>query len=478
MEHGCIQFFSCCHLLEVFGIIRRTMNTDSDTITAIATAPGEGAIAIVRISGPESILIADRVFRTKGPLPSQRTSNSFVHGRIISHGVIVDEVILLIYRAPHSYTGEDSIEIQGHGGSAAAQRILRCVVEAGARIADPGEFTKRAFLNGRIDLLQAEAVLDLIRARSDRAAVSALEQLEGELSRTFGAIYDQLLTIAADIEATLDFSEDELPHALMKAIQDRLKQAEAGLKNLLATWDEGHILREGAIVVIGGKPNVGKSTLLNRLLGVDRAIVNRTPGTTRDIIEEQMVINGYQVRIVDTAGLRQTECEIEGEGIRRARHYVQKADILIYMIDASQPVDSEERNYLEKCADRTILVANKSDLGIDKANQSYMTNQSFIHCSLLDGSCDDIIRGKIGEKLSSLHHGQQQSVISERHRRLVILALKDIIETGLLVNVETPDTALASSRLRSALETLGEATGRVYYDELLNSIFSRFCIGK
>lgn len=455
------------------------MNSDSDTIAAIATAPGESAISIVRVSGPESLAIADRIFRGSGSPPSRHSPGSFMHGAITSQGHTADEVILLVYRAPHSYTREDSIEIQGHGGSAAAQRILRSVTDAGARLAAPGEFTKRAFLNGRIDLLQAEAVLDLIRARSDRAAASALEQLEGKLSRTFDTIYDALLNVAADIEATLDFSEDELPPTIMTSVMVRVNAVESDLKQLLSTWDEGHVLRDGALIVIGGKTNVGKSTLLNHLLGIDRAIVNPTPGTTRDIIEEQMVIAGYLVRLVDTAGLRHTDCEIEGEGIRRARQYVQKADILIYVVDGSQPIDSEDLLCLkEKDPTRTILIANKSDLGILQSNQSFLTKESHIVCSVVAGNGVDLIRRKIADMLSTLHHGPQQAVISERHRRIVIMALKDITEAALLINRDEPDPTLAASRLRSALETLGEATGRIYHDELLASIFSRFCVGK
>jgi len=455
------------------------MNNVSDTITAIATAPGEGAIAIVRVSGPQSMTIADAIFRGKGPPPSQRDAGTFLHGRIISHDETADEVLLLIYRAPRSYTREDSIEIQGHGGSAAARRILRCVLDAGARMAEPGEFTKRAFLNGRIDLLQAEAVLDLIRSRSDRAAASALEQLEGGLSHAFDAVYDHLLAVAADIEATLDFSEDELPSHLMSTISARLDSVESDLKGLLFTWDEGHVLRDGALIVIGGKPNVGKSTLLNQLLGVDRAIVNRMPGTTRDSIEEQIVINGYLVRLVDTAGLRPTDCEIEVEGIRRARQYVQKADILVYMVDGSRWMDDEDVACLkEKSDEKIVLVVNKSDLGLCESNRSYMTKVTHVSCSLLAGNDVGRIRNVIAEKLSKLHVGQQRSVISERHRRLLVMALKDVAEAGLLINRSESDPALASSRLRAALETLGEVTGRVYHDELLNSIFSRFCIGK
>lgn len=456
------------------------MKESSDTIAAIATAPGEGAIAIVRVSGPASLAIADRVFRGKGPPPSRRGAGTFVHGHVVGGGQVADEVILLLYRAPSSYTREDCVEIQGHGGTAAAQRILRAVLEAGARPAEPGEFTKRAFLNGRIDLLQAEAVLDLIRARSDRAAEAALDQLSGSLSRTFGGIYDRLLEVAADIETTLDFSEEELPPTVLKDTWVRLKALESDLDTVLKTWGEGHKLREGVLVVIGGRPNVGKSTLLNGLLGIQRAIVHDTPGTTRDFIEEQMVINGYPVRIVDTAGLRQTECEVEGEGVRRARDYVRKADVLIYVLDASREVAEEDRVCLqEKAPSKTLVVINKSDLEHCESIRSFMTVCPAISCSLLTGNGLEAIRQAIAGKISSSHAiPQNHAVISERHRRVVVLSRKDIMEAVILLERKQSEVTLAASHIRSALELLGEVTGRVYHDELLTNIFSRFCIGK
>jgi tRNA modification GTPase len=455
------------------------MNPDTDTIAAVATAPGESAISIIRVSGPDSLAIADRIFVNEGCPPSQRQPNRFVHGRITADGGMADEVILLIYRAPHSYTREDSIEIQGHGGSAAAKRILRAVLEGGARLAEPGEFTKRAFLNGRIDLLQAEAVLDLIRARSDRSATAALEQLDGRLSCLFGKSYDDIMTVAAELEATLDFSEDELPEMVLAGIVTRLQQGETGLRHLLKTWDEGHLLREGALIVICGKPNVGKSTLLNALLGIERAIVTPIPGTTRDTIEESLVIDGYPVRIMDTAGLRDTGCTIEGEGIRRARNAIQKADVVIYVVDGSQEPDPDDLDQMAHLpAGKTVVLINKIDIGNQMTTSAFTTDQSVIMSSAIGGIGLDELKRSILEKLSAHCVDQPHAVISERHRRIVVSTLKEVVEALLLINRKEPETALAASRLRSALEILGEATGRVYHDELLNNIFSRFCIGK
>lgn len=457
----------------------------TDTIAALATAPGEGAIAIVRLSGPESLMIADRVFRGMAPPPSQRPAYSFIHGTIVTDDSVADEVILLIYRAPHSYTREDAVEIQGHGGSTATKRILRAVLNAGARMAEPGEFTKRAFLNGRIDLLQAEAVLDLIRARSDRAAAAAIEQMNGRLSQTFNHLYDVTLTLAANLEATLDFSEDDLPESVMTDLISRHHVLSANFKQLLASWDEGQLLREGALVVIAGKPNVGKSTLLNALVGRDRAIVTPIPGTTRDTIEEQLVICGYPVRIVDTAGLRSTPCEIEQEGVSRARHAISNANCTIYVVDALNGLDHEDDTTLSTIdKNKTILVFNKSDIAdkrtdsTRKPNQSLVTDTSDIFISAKQGTGIDRLKKAIIDTMGVSQGGIAQAAISERHRQLLVAAHKDVVEAGLLLTRPTPATDLAASRLRGALETLGEVTGRIYHDELLNSIFSRFCIGK
>jgi tRNA modification GTPase len=458
----------------------------TDTIAAIATAPGESAISIVRVSGPKSLAIADRIFRCRGPRPSERRGNTFAHGRIVSIGAgpgvtserIVDEVILLIYRTPSSYTREDAIEIQGHGGVASARRILRAVLDSGARSAEPGEFTKRAFLNGRIDLIQAEAVLDVIRAASDRAANAAIEQLNGHLSRSFKDSYDELLTVAADLEATLDFMEGELPSSTFADIAQRLRTSSAHLEELLDTWDEGHLLREGALVVISGKPNVGKSTLLNALLGRDRAIVTHIPGTTRDIIEESMLLDGFPIRLVDTAGLRETQCDIESEGVRRAKAFMSKADIHLHVIDASAHIDEVDLKSLAGLAPaKSIVILNKADLGVRTTAQDVL-GLSSVRCSLQSGSGPNEILSMLIDKLIYTPLVHPRAVISERHRRIVVSTVEDLSEAISLLSVGQEEPSLSASRLRSALESLGEATGRVYHDDILNSIFSRFCIGK
>ena len=450
-----------------------------DTIAALATAPGEGAIAIVRLTGPESLTIADRIFRGKGAPPSQRPAQSFLHGHIISDKGVADEVILLIYRAPHSYTREDAIEIQGHGGSAAAQRLLRTALEAGARMAEPGEFTKRAFLSGRIDLLQAEAVLDLIRARSDRAAEAALEQLNGSLSKAFNELYDLTLALAANLEATLDFSEDEMPATVMTDVITRHLSLETEFKHLLDSWNEGHLLREGALVVISGKPNVGKSTLLNALLGKDRAIVTPIAGTTRDTIEEQIVINGFFVRIIDTAGLRETPCEIEKAGVSRALKAIMHSDCNIYIINGTVGLDDEDMVMLKSMPiNKTIIAFNKCDDTLFKTSQSYPPNWSQISISAKNGMGLELLKQTISSKLGVSSMASPHAAISERHRHLLVSAHKDLVEAGLLLIRPAPEPALAASRLRCALETLGEVTGRTYHDALLDNIFSRFCIGK
>lgn len=451
----------------------------SDTIAAIATPPGEGGIAIVRVSGPASLRIADAVFAGSPPLPSQRPGGTFVHGRVRDAAGAIDEVLLLIMRAPHSYTGEDTVEFQGHGGTAVVRRVLESVRQAGARLAEPGEFTQRAFLNGRLDLTQAEAVLDLIRARSDRAARTALAQLEGGLSRRINALYDELLQVAADLEASLDFPEDELPAAVLADVTARLAAAEQSLRALSATAVEGRLVREGARVVIAGRPNAGKSTLLNVLLGTDRAIVSHHPGTTRDTIEEQMLLDGIPVTLIDTAGLRDTTCEIEQAGILRTINVLQQADAYLYVVDGTLPCPPEEARRLAGLpAERCLVIRNKADLGAGWTSPCH--DLTVIPTALLTGAGVSEVRQALRAVLmrESGRHESSEVLVSKRHAEALEQCAEGLQSALSQIMTPHPTLDLAASALRAGLESLGRVTGRVYEQELLDSIFSRFCIGK
>lgn len=452
----------------------------NDTIAAIATAPGEAGISIVRVSGPRAFDVADRVFACEGPPPSRRGQHTFAYGHVRVESGPVDEALILFMRAPASYTREDTIEIQGHGGSVNARRVLRAVLDAGARTAEPGEFTRRAFLNGRIDLTQAEAVLDLIRARSDRAAAAALEQLEGGLTRSFHKLYDDLIAVGADLEATLDFPEEGLPETVMAGIVSRLQSACGSMGRLIGTWGEGHLLREGALVVISGRPNVGKSTLLNALLDRDRAMVSGIPGTTRDVIEESLVLDGIPLRLADTAGLRDSDCELEQEGVRRTRAQRDRADLHLYVVDGSEPLHDEDKRHVEDLRpEQGILVLNKADLGqhgdmLSLGGHTQVSTSMVHRTGLRELKC--LICGKLD---GHRHAGGPRALVSERHRRLLLDAQRELDAALDLLKIGADDQiVLASTRIRDALDCIGQATGRTYSDELLDNIFSRFCIGK
>ena len=455
----------------------------SDTIAAIATAPGEAAIAIVRVSGPDAYAIADRLFRCAPPLPSARSPGTFAHGQVVSPDTneALDDALLLIFRAPHSYTGEDSVEIQCHGGSQAAQRILGALLSSGARQAEPGEFTKRAFLNDKLDLTQAEAVLDLIHARSVRAARLATAQLEDALGLRIRALYDSLLAVTADIEAMLDFPDDELPQSVPKEVAARLSAISAEIQSLLDTWREGHILREGARIVIAGAPNVGKSTLLNLLAGRDRAIVSPHPGTTRDTIEESVTLLGYPIQLVDTAGLRDAPCEIEQEGIRRTYNALSHADLCLSLVDASRSLSAEEKSFLSaNDPQKMIVLLNKIDLG-QVIRPENVPGLDSLSISLRKSPSMDPVIEKILEKVLRNPSGNDHGAlaISERHKRSLLIALDDVksAENKLKRGLEA-DFLPAATDARAALEQIGFIFGKNCTEEMLDTIFSRFCVGK
>jgi tRNA modification GTPase len=447
-----------------------------ETIAAIATPAGEGGVGIIRISGKRALEIGSAVFKAvDGVTLLDRVANSFTYGSIQDQeGVQIDGGLALVMRGPKSFTGEDTVELQGHGGAVVLRRVLRRVLEAGARMAEPGEFSRRAFLNGRMDLTQAEGLYDLIRARSDRAAQVAFEQLDGVLSRSFNELYDAFLVVTANLETTLDFVEDELPDDVFSGIAQKLDDSFRDLDELLETWNEGRLLREGVRVAILGRPNAGKSTLLNALLGFERAIVSEVAGTTRDTIEEQWVLNGIPLRLTDTAGLRVTNCCVEAEGIRRAEAHGEAAELIIYVLDASEPLSTEDQRRLDELPmDRSVVVLNKIDLGQE------VQVVDGVAVSLLNRNGLADLKKALIEKLETGAEGTAHAVISERHRALLIQARDEAKQARayLIENIEQ-QAALACDHLRSALEHLGHVTGRTYHDELLDNIFSRFCIGK
>ena len=454
-----------------------------DTIAAIVTSPGEAGVSIVRVSGPECYVLADKLFTCSPPLPSERKGYTFVYGRIGKDDEHIDEGLLLLFRQPHSYTAEDVVEFHCHGGGASAQRVLRACLETGARLAEPGEFTRRAFLNGRIDLVQAEAVMDVIHSHSERSQVAAVQQLEGKLSQKFDHLYNGLLEIAAQLEATLDFPEDELPESVIPKIRENIDCTRDGMTSLLDTWNEGHILRDGVLVVLSGKPNVGKSTLLNCLLGHERAIVSDIPGTTRDSIEEEFNLGGFPMRLVDTAGLRDATDEIEKLGIQRTRSYLEKADVHLHLIDLSQPADDQSKTNLnELIPGKSILICNKTDLPRMFHVEQWPEGIPIVKTALLeDKGYEDLKNAILGLLSTSIDlSARPHAVISERHRHALSLAQTELQSVKELLSHEEVEESLvmAIPALRESLTRLGEVTGREYHEELLDQVFSTFCIGK
>ncbi len=453
-----------------------------DTIAAIATAPGEAGIAVVRISGPQALAIADTIFHCRAPKPSARPARTFVFGHVMAaNGERLDAALLLIMRAPHSYTGENAIELQCHGGRIPARRILRRALEAGARAAEPGEFTRRAFLNGRMDLAQAEAVQDLIRAKSERAAAAAMEQLAGRLSHRLNQIYTELMAAAAEMEASLDFPDDEMQPIDFSNVRKRMEAGLNAVRQLASTWEEGHYLRDGLKVVIAGRPNVGKSTLMNLLLGKPRSIVSDMPGTTRDLIEEELVLDGIPIRLVDTAGLRESDCKIEVEGVQRAKSALELADLFIYVIDASKPLNGDDiKNLGQLNQSRTIVILNKIDLG-QKVKAEDIQWRNMLSISIIQLNDNKPITSMICSIIENNIHFDEHvhAVVSERHLELLNSAIESI-KSSLEMFDENNESSIVPSTimLKDAIESLGMITGRVYSDELLDNIFSRFCIGK
>lgn len=459
-----------------------------DTIAAQATPPGEGAISVVRLSGPASLPILDGLFRGTRR-PSEAPPRSFLYGRFLDpSGAPLDDVLVLVFRAPKSYTGEDAAEIHCHGSPYVVRAILDALFQSGARPAGPGEFTKRAFLNGKMNLTQVEAVMDLIRARSDRAARLASDQLRNSLGTGIAALYDELLALTADTEAMLDFPDDELPQEAPESVLARARAIQSRLDALLSSWAEGQVLREGLNIALAGAPNTGKSTLLNRLAGYDRAIVSPVPGTTRDVLEADAVLQGFPVRILDTAGVRETVDAIEREGIARTHRALESADLRICLVDASHPLPPDEADFIRRQPeDRTLVLANKTDLGDLSATFSLGPHRSLPISLKNDRDLTPLVHAilaKAGLSERPRNPGQNgdfqgQVAVSGRHKKLLEMARTEVGRSLDLLELRREDAYLpAASCFRAALEPLAEILGKDFREDALDSVFSRFCIGK
>ena len=461
--------------------------TKNDTICAVATPPGTGAIAIVRMSGPESLDIAFKLFTPfqDNLKKNQVKSHHMYYGQIRSEKELVDEVLFTWFKAPHSYTGEDSVELSCHGSEFIQQKIVELLIKHGARFAEPGEYTLRAFLNGKLDLSQAEAVADLIASQSRSAHRMALNQMRGGFSEKIKELRDKLLQFTSLIELELDFSEEDVEFADRAALTDLLDELQQELNFLASSFKVGNVLKTGIPVAIIGKPNVGKSTLLNAILNEEKAIVSDIPGTTRDAIEDTIIIDGYRFRFIDTAGLRQAQDAIEDIGIGRTYDKIEQATIILYVCDISDagPKKIEEilddfKHYIEDENKYFILVANK----IDQLNEipphlKEMLELETVFVSAKRKENIHLLAESLVNKVKEKSISSDIIVSNSRHYDALTSALKALeqVEKGLAGNVPTD---LVAIDIRQALHYLGTITGEITTDEVLGSIFGKFCIGK
>jgi tRNA modification GTPase len=451
-----------------------------DTIAAIATPLGEGGLAVVRLSGPQSLAISDASFRPIGKtslLPSAAPTHTIHFGKIVQEDRIIDEVLLAVMRAPRTYTREDIVEITCHGGLLPAKLVLETVLQNGARLAMPGEFTRRAFLNGRIDLAQAEAVADLIHSRTELALAAANEQLAGKLSQRINSLRDDLMKTLAHIEAHIDFPDEDIAPDTREQLLGRLQAGLKFIDELLSTANEGQILRRGIRAAIIGRPNVGKSSLLNQLLGHDRAIVSRIPGTTRDTIEETANIRGLPVIFIDTAGLREASNEIEIEGIRRSRGALAEAELILHVLDAGEPLTSDDKSLLEEFGQKKrLIIANKTDL---PPKLQLPPDVRALNICCLTGKGIEAVKDAIKEKIwaGEIQAGMWQVMVNSRHQDALQRA-RAALDHTLAAMQKGLGLELAAMDLRIAVNAVGEIVGKTTTDNLLDAIFSQFCIGK
>lgn len=451
-----------------------------DTIAAPATPSGPGGIGILRLSGPRAEIVLLGLFHPTRPRKQLR-SHQLYHGQVVdAQGLVIDEVLAVVMRAPHSYTREDVVEIHCHGGNVILRRILDQLLEMGVRLANPGEFTQRAFLNGRLDLSEAEAVMDLIQSRSEGSRRLALEQMQGRLSRAIHGFQNTVADLLALVETYVDFPEEDIPLPQIETLGAQSRDVRQQIELLLQNFENGRILREGLSVLILGCPNVGKSSLLNALLGEARAIVNPLPGTTRDTIEEHLSLGGIPLRLVDTAGVRETSDLIEAEGVRRARDKIAGADLILFVVDGSRGLTPDDLFALELCSgQRLLLTVNKSDLGTLPLVEE-LSALPRVEISAHTGEGLEALRQAIIGffRAEDGREGVDTPLLSDRrHREALVLARQalDRFESAVAQNHSVEFLAV---ELREALQALGQITGETTADDILERIFSRFCIGK
>lgn len=456
-----------------------------DTISAVITALGEGAVGIVRISGADALATAEKIFKSRsGKKLSEYQHHTLVYGHVTDvDGTMVDEVLCVYMQAPHSYTAEDVVEIQSHGGIQSLKKILALTYQNGARPAEAGEFTKRAFLNGRIDLTQAEAVMDIIRSRSEASLKLAVRQQNGQLAQELRKLRSKMLDVVINLEAVIDYPEEDIEDVTFDTVAGSIANTAAGIENLLAHAHTGKILREGLRTAIVGRPNVGKSSLLNALLKEERAIVSEYAGTTRDVIEEQLLLDGVPLVLADTAGIRKTEDYVEQIGVEKSRRLLQDAELVICVVDGSEGLTAEDEEILQAASEKPcVIIVNKSDLEIDTTLQQLQERFGIDKVMPLSARTNEGI-DRFAAWLKNYVYGSEGTlsngvyVQNARHEELLRQALQSLQDAQRAAQERLPYDCIVID-VRNAIDLLGEITGDTVQDEIINEIFARFCIGK
>ena len=445
---------------------------------------GIGGIGIIRISGDKCFEILDKIFLPKKKQDIEDIKGYTIkYGNIVENGSVVDEVLVSYFKAPKSYTTENMCEINSHGGNVVVKKILELCLKNGANLAEPGEFTKRAFLNGRIDLLQAESVIDVINAKSEKEAKTGIKQLEGFLSQKINEIKKEIMDVMVNIEVTIDYPEYDTPDVTEKELSDMLDSVEEKLEKLEKSFDNGKIIKEGIKTVIIGRPNAGKSSLLNAILKEDRAIVTQYEGTTRDTIEEFVTVNGIPLKLIDTAGIRDAKDEVEKIGIEKSKELVKEADLIIAIFDASEDLTKEDMEILDLIKDKkTIIILNKSDLQqkiVEQDERLTKVSSDIIKISALNKIGIEKIYDKITElfNLNEINLDQDIVITNLRHKNLITKAIKSVRKAKETMEQDMPLDIIAIF-IKDILEDLGNITGEVVTEDIINEIFSKFCLGK